>query len=192
MSAIPLAALSKVTDKQIAACAEVKNSVHRLECFDKVASDAGLLRNVKTSAPAGEWKVSEDISKIDDSRIVYLSVPADEPFVTGYKRGHPTLWLRCAENRTTMFITYGVFLTVGEIDVLLRVDKEKAFRQTWDASTDNKAVFARKPIREAKRLLGRSTLLVQITPHGENPVTSTFPIAGLDKSITPLRKQCGW
>jgi type VI secretion system protein VasI len=41
-------------------------------------------------------------------------------------------------------------------------------------------------------MFGKSTMIVRITPFGENPFTATFNISGLEEAIVPLRQACKW
>jgi hypothetical protein len=122
--------------------------------------------------PSGNWEQASSISKIDDSNNVHLSLKAVLGFRSGYKVGRANLWIACRENKTNAFINYGIFITTDETDVMLRFDGEKAFTESWTTSTDYEAAFSRAPLRFVKKLLSSSRLLVQITPHGEDPVTT--------------------
>lgn len=43
-----------------------------------------------------------------------------------------------------------------------------------------------------KDMMGKTEMVVRMTPYSESPFTATFQIAGLEKAIEPLRKECGW
>ncbi|WP_157018348.1 type VI secretion system-associated protein TagO [Mesorhizobium xinjiangense] len=43
-----------------------------------------------------------------------------------------------------------------------------------------------------KQMLGKSRMIVRMTPYNENPFTATFDITGLENEIAPLRDACQW
>jgi type VI secretion system protein VasI len=80
-------------------------------------------------------------------------------------------------------------------DIEYRLDKEKARIVSGDASTDNKALGlwnGGRSIPVIKQMISKSDMIVRMTPYSQNPFTATFKVAGLDKAIEPLRKECGW
>jgi len=142
------------------------------------------------------WHVNTSISSIDDSRSVYLYTDAlNTTRGTIGQEVRPRLWLRCLENTTAFLVDWEVFLNTEGIPVTYRVDKEAAQTRTWSVSTDHKSVglwYGGSSIPFINRLIGKETLLVRVTPYGENPVTATFNIQGLEEKIGPLREACNW
>lgn len=144
------------------------------------------------------WIVRKDTSTFDDSNTVILSVKANEIAACGFSPAKPTLIVRCQENTTSMYIATSChvasgFKGYGKVD--LRVDDRKAYTVTMDHSTDNKALglwTGVKSIWQVKKIFGGDVLAARFTPFNESPVEVTFPIAGLEAVIEPLRKECGW
>ena len=182
------------TKEEIAKCAAINSDASRLICYDNLAKSLGVDKPIsKVTIGKGIWSVREDRSQIDDSVNVYVSVPANEPIKSGYNVANPILYIRCAENKTNVFITWDLYLGLNETRMLTRFDKQKATTDTWLISTDNKAVFVKgSAIAFAKKIMKHDKLLTQITPYGENPVMATFDIRGLSEAIKPLRKACHW
>jgi len=181
-------------DNDIAKCSAIEGSGERLSCFDDLSKKLGLDKpKTRTTARKGKWRVTESVSKIDDSTTVYVTVNSNGTVRGKFGSKQPSLWLRCAENKTEVFIDVGLYLGLNETSVLTRMDKDKAVTKTWSISTDTKAIFVRgSDIRFAKELMQHEKLLVQLTPYNDNPVTFEFGIGGLSEAIKPLRKACHW
>lgn len=146
--------------------------------------------------PGAHWRESIDVSPIDDSQNVYLSVTADRSIPNRYGGvAWPSLSIRCKENTTAAIISWGVYLGLDETRMITRVDSEPAQTRTWSISTSNNAVgrwSGGSAIPFVQSLFGHSELFAQITPYGENPVQARFNISGLEERIGPLREACNW
>jgi len=182
------------TQTEVAKCAAKGSDASRLICYDNLAKSLGVDKpKTKISTGKGKWIVREDKSAIDDTINVYLSISSNKPIRSGYNTVRPTLYVRCAENKTNIFLTWNLYLGIDETTMLTRFDKQKANTRSWSISTDNKAVFIRgSDINFAKQLMKHDKLLTQITPYSESPVMATFDIRGLSEAIKPLRKACRW
>ena len=185
-----------------AKCAATNGLADRLDCHDSLAKKLGLSVG-KTAAASpvaplavpttGKWASRIEASPIDDSKNVFLSLPANEEIKSGIHTVKPVLLARCKENTTEVFVLWGLYLGMGETTILSRLDAEKATSQSWSISTDYKASFYDgNDVEYLKKLLNHKKLLLQVTPYGESPVTATFDIDGLSGSINPLREFCKW
>lgn len=182
------------TKQDIAKCAATSADAARLVCYDAIARRLGVDKPSSTTiSGSGKWSIRSDKSPIDDSVNVYLSIQSKEPVRSGYNTVRPSLFIRCSENKTNVFLNWGLYLGLDSTRMLTRFDSENATTETWSISTDNKAVFVRgSDITFAKKMMSHDKLLTQITPYGESPVMATFPIAGLSEAIKPLRQACNW
>ena len=180
--------------EDIAKCASIGDDAGRLECFDNLAKQLGNDKALIRPATAyGKWFVSTKQSMIDDSTNVYLSLEAEDDIDTGYENVRPILHLRCSENKTSLFIVWNLYLGENSIEVLTRVDQQKAKSRYWNISTDNKAIFAPgRDTKYAKTLARHRTLFVQLTPAGRGPIRATFDVTGLAEAIRPLQEACNW
>jgi type VI secretion system protein VasI len=181
-------------NKEIAKCAAKGSDAARLICYDALAQSLGVEKpKTTTSRGSGKWSVRTDQSPIDDSLNVSVSVHSEETVRSGYNIVSPSLFVRCAEKRTNVFLNWGLYLGLDSTRMLTRFDETPATTNTWSISTDNKAVFVRgSDIAFAKKMMNHDKLLIQISPYGESPVMATFNISGLSEAIKPLREACSW
>jgi len=178
----------------LARCATEDSDKVRLMCYDSLATKAGIKEpEAEVVSDPGKWNVYEEKSPIDDSRNVHLFVMSNETVKSGYNTVKPSLHIRCSENKTNVFLNWGLYLGLEKTKMLTRFDKEKATMSSWSISTNNEAAFVRgNDIEFAKKVMKHQKLLVQVTPFGENSVMTTFNISGLSEAIKPLREACHW
>lgn len=169
-------------------CASISDDKERLTCYDQLNTSTVK----KQEGDTGKWIKSERVSPIDDSPTVVLALESPDKAGSGFRAERPILIVRCQENRTSLYIDWGAFITTGKTRIVTRIDKEKAKTETWSVSSDNTATFSPTPIPLIKDLLGKSSLIVQVTPFSDNTYTVNFDIKGLDNAITPVREACGW
>lgn len=192
--------------KSLLSCSAEKNSIKRLECFDRLASkeqkeaDIAAAQKVGGHAAPTNWHVAIKKSPVDDSTTVILSTESKD-FIPGRHKNRPsrpTLIVRCLENTTAAYINFDGH-HMADIQnygrVTFRVDKQKAFTRSMDGSTDNRSLGlwgGGSAIPLIKKLIGGESLLIQATPYSESSMTFTMDISGLDEAIKPLRKACNW
>jgi type VI secretion system VasI family protein len=142
------------------------------------------------------WIVSEEQSPLDDSRNVYLSTRSLQMTLGTLRLPvTPTLHLRCAENTTSIFITWESFLDMESTEVTTRIDKLPAESSYWNVSTNFEAVGlwnGADAIPFIRSLFGHDRLLVRVTPYGDSPQTAVFNIEGLAEAAGPLMAACHW
>jgi type VI secretion system protein VasI len=141
----------------------------------------------------GQWTSSEARSPIDDSVNRYLSLPADNPVRTGYKSARPSLHIRCAEKKVSVFIDVGMYLGLDSTPVLVRFDNQRADTSHWSISTNHKAIFAPGKyayMRYVDTLTRHDSMFVELTPYGENPIQFKFDLRGLRNVVGPIRQNC--
>ncbi|MBI6548341.1 type VI secretion system-associated protein TagO [Xenorhabdus lircayensis] len=170
-------------------CKKLTESSKKLDCYETLSSENSTVNKEKN-----DWHISKRKSEIDDSQTILLRAEATRPIHTELLgRTVPDLVLRCQNNKTEVYITWGAYLGIDSAKITIRIDKEKAISKWWNISTDNKSSFhPGGNIKFIKSLLDKNTLFVQATPYGENTISTTFNITGLSDQITPLRKSCGW
>lgn len=183
-----------VSNIDVAVCAAKGSDAERLICYDNLAIKLNVDKpKTKLSAGKGKWHVREEVSQIDDSKKVIMTLDAETTIRDGYREHRPIMYIRCSENQTNLFITINDYLGNRDIPVLTRLDKKKATTRKWGLSTDNKSIFAPgSNVGYVKSLFKHDKLLIQLTPYNESPVMTTFDIRGLKEAIKPLRESCHW
>lgn len=141
---------------------------------------------------AGDWMIKREVSALDDSKSVYLFLDATEP-ISGGGREPATLILRCVENETDAFISWGAFLGSDDpVSVTTRIDKAPASTASWVGSTSNNTTFAPNPINFIKSILTAQTLFVRVDTYSDGKVDGLFRLAGLDQIVLELAEACHW
>jgi type VI secretion system protein VasI len=180
--------------RDVARCAAISGDAQRLTCYDELAESMGVAEPASSASEVGRWNVEVEVSPIDDSRNVFLTVESESAIRNSIGRPvKPVLFIRCKENTTEVFIAWGVYLGLDSTRVLERLDKQDATTTAWNNSTDNKAVFRRgNKIDYVKTLMEHDKVLYQVTPYNESPVMASFDLRGLSEAVEPLRDSCGW
>lgn len=188
------------TKEEFAKCAAKESDSERLICYDNLA-DSMAVNSPKATVTTGKgkWFVRNKKSPIDDSVNVFISLQSENEITSGYNTVRPSLYIRCAENKTNVYIVWELYLGIDTTRMLTRFDKNRATTTTWSISTDNKAVFFKPGFLSGisdkafvKKLMKHNRLLTQITPYGESPVMATFDVKGLSEAVKPLRQACHW
>jgi len=176
------------------ACALITDDGARLECYDLI------FRKTSTAVPSNsQWDVTEEVSKIDDSKNVFMSVKSLEP---NYNRfGAPEtveLSIACRERKTNLWIYFGgEFMSDldGGGEVTYRIDKSKAKKRDFSVSNDHTALglwSGGESIAFIKELMLGEHVVIRALPMSESAVQVEFDVAGLATAIQPLRAACGW
>ena len=180
--------------KGIATCASIDGELSRLECYDKLAKAEELDGPQPTDNNSidsnSQWEVKETINPIDDTKTTTLTASS----VSGTnRRGIPViLMIRCKSSETDLVVSWSDYMG-SDLNVLLRIDNQRAFTMSWNMSTNNSAgFFPGSPITFLHQMIKGNRLVIQATPYNESPITAIFSLAGLTKAIAPLRANCGW
>jgi type VI secretion system protein VasI len=139
------------------------------------------------------WRLSHDRSPITDTENVYFTLDSNDVIPRDYDAGEPaSLILQCRDNQTNVAITMAGHWFYDEHQVVSRIDKKTAVRQSWIQSTDNKAAFHPSPIAFIRQLATATKLVVQTAPISSPSYTATFDLTGIGEIVKPLRAACGW
>ena len=151
---------------------------------------------VFANAAAVAWQVTEKVSKIDDSRNVYMHRGSKGLVHDRYNQPiRPTLWIACRENTTSLWINADEYVGTDELSVVYRIDKEKAGQKQFRISNNREAFglwSGSSSIPFIKAMFGHNTLLVRYTPYGESSRTVEFRVIGLEKAVGRLAKAFHW
>lgn len=188
--------LTAASATESADCAKISDPDSRLNCYDR------LFRvTAPTPEPVsgvGEWSVSTQTSKIDDSKNVYVSLDAKETIRGRYgDKVRMSLTIACRENVTSRWFNFGGhhMSDYQHGTVTYRIDDKTAQRKRFRESTDNEALGlwnGGTSIPFLMSIMTGKNLLIRATPYGESPVESEFAIAGLDNALKSLREACRW
>lgn len=183
-------------------CATTGGPVNESPLQIAAAASAPAAAPPAEAAPAGgtgRWVVSEDKSAFDDSRTVVLSVESDDEIRGQFgPRGPASLYLRCMENTTVIYLVMNdLFLSdiQGFGKVEYRIDEGKAGSVSMTASTDNKALGlwnGGSSIPFIEKLIQGERVVFRATPFNESPVEFTVDLTGLETAVVPLREACSW
>jgi len=160
---------------------------------------------VTISGPAlaqdyGNWRKSERTSEMDDFKNVYFSVRADEDIPRSHGMGtvRPTLLIRCMENRTTIYVNWGRYITTGGVyinhQVRYRIDDRDPVQANWSISTNFESTgeWRGRGISLLRSMKGATRFLVETTPYGENSVLASFDVTGFDAAAAEVAERCHW
>ncbi|GEK71576.1 MULTISPECIES: type VI secretion system-associated protein TagO [Halomonas] len=174
-------------------CTDISNDQRRLACYD------AEYRPAQEVSQESSWMVNESTSPIDDSKSVYLRVTSKEPVQDRLGRDvDAALWVRCMENKTSMVLQFGGhhMASLNQYgQVTLRIDDQQARTMRMNESTNNKSLGlwnGGSSIPVIRQMFGHDTLTVRATPFSQSPITTQFPITGLEEAIEPLREACHW
>ena len=157
----------------------------------------------------GQWEVHQKVDPLDDSRIVFMSLLAENKI--GLTR--PRLLVRCKEGFTDVFIEYGSSLTpwlghpYDDITVWTRFDESPARKNRWIVEPNTRRAIV-APVRFgidspftallarrsdwAHEIASAQKLFVRVIPESGRAMDATFQLKGAEKAIRPLREACGW
>lgn len=200
-----IATAAKAQETGAESCAGIAGNTARLACYD-AAFPPTVIPEQPPATPAATttrsrsaWRSNSTTSAVDDSQRIVLSVESLEPIRSRFGSPGPAdLMIRCEENTTSLFIHFnGLFMadiqSYGQVTT--RIDDQRARTISMSASTNNEALGLWRggaSIPFIRTLFDGDRLFVRATPFNENRVEMTFPIAGLERAIEPLREACNW
>lgn len=189
------AGLSAANDNLLAdlsACVAIQENDERLDCFDKIAALSVKEEEDKSdTVDTGDWVVYSRIDPMTDDAVHFAALEAE----SGRGRyGDPiSLIVRCANNKTEMYIAWNSYLGRDSIGVTYRAGDEKAITNNWTISTDNQATFFNgSPISFLKKMTESAKFTARLTPYSESPVTAIFDTTGAANAFKDIRETCGW
>ncbi|WP_377299793.1 type VI secretion system-associated protein TagO [Rhizobium sp. SGZ-381] len=178
-------------------CRAIDSALDRLACFDKVS---GRTPEVSSAAvPQSDWKVTEEVSKMNDKRVVMVSAESTETIECGYgRKGKINLVIRCMDDATSLYFVTPCHVAsgfggYGRVDI--RAGDQKAGTSDMDASTDNSAIglwSGGEAIPIIKKIAAEQRLRIRFTPFSENPVFAEFHTAGLNEPLSKVKAACSW
>lgn len=174
-----------------------KESRHTVQAFIDVMTESATATAVASNI-AGKWTLETATSSMNDTKVVFIYVDANDGFRFASRYIVPRLYSRCKENQLELLINIGVMpaLKYSQINAAMyaqiqaRFDKNPVSVMDMDLSTNNEALFFRSPLEMVNLMKNHTTLLVQFTPVGSSPETVKFDLTGIDKAIMPVLQEC--
>jgi hypothetical protein len=153
------------------------------------------------TVPHDKWVVREETSPMDSSKIVILTLNAENTIssVTGDRK--PSLLIRCKEGKTDTYVSTGVPASVEEDieggpsedhHVRLRFDENPPITDRWVEATNHGGLFATDGISAAKQIAGAHKLAFEFTPFDANPATIQFDLNSLSSHLQMVADACKW
>ena len=167
-----------------------------ITALERARLTAGKALSSATSSES-RWNVYHDVSTMDDTKGITLTLKADNEIRAWLKQPQPMLVIRCHENKTEVYVQTGAtpdpeYGRYNEATVRIRLDKQPAFKQVWSESTDREALFARNGVHLAKQLAKANHMAFQFTPFNSPPAIAEFTLTGLDGVLGQVAKACHW
>src|SRR5580704_1350138 len=117
---------------EVKSCKAITDDKERLRCFDGLFGSPPKPQN-PLEKPQANWSIDETKSPTDGSPEV----------IAANLVGDTVLILRCKDQTTeAAFSTKYNWLGSRTVDVMLRINDEKPFKEVWKASIDGRAAFA--------------------------------------------------
>ena len=139
---------------------------------------------VATNQLSKEWHVFEGVDEMTDEKSLGFIRYSNEEQFFNYSNKTGFLNIRSAENSKIMlYVNWGGFVTSNEAKVTYRLDSADAKTETWYMSSTGKASLAGYSAILIKDIIDSKKALFRVTPYGDNPVTYSFDISGLDSLI---------
>lgn len=188
-------------------CHEMSTDYIRLMCYDKETGytkpqknepvqqpEAKIEQKQANVASGAQWRYAEEKSALDARKDVWLSVSSKntEPNSIGSPI-RATLWARCMENKTNLFIGFDSY-TTDDQNVRYKIGDgsiKKQWMQTMRGGDGIGIWSGSKAIPFIKNLLDQQILVIAYDTYN-GPVEFTFDISGLKARIEPLATECGW
>ncbi|WP_203009070.1 type VI secretion system-associated protein TagO [Pseudomonas paraversuta] len=184
---------AEIAEKEVIQCAALENSVERLSCYDVLADRKGLSKQttITQSIGKGKWSTSTTTDPLTDQSIYVALLDADSG--SGRYGGRVGMVVRCSKNTTEWYVNWNSFLGTETTTVTHRVGKSKAQRKSWVVSTDHKSSFyPGSPVPILKEMMKSDSLVANVTPYSESPLTASFNTSGAEAALADIRKGCGW
>ena len=180
--------MSNNLEKNIEACSLIQSDKERLACYDKLAT---FICITDTTVNETKWTIDKNISPIDDSPIIILTLSSDE---STSPRGFSFLCIRYQDEVTEVFISWDEFIDSDDRHVILiRFDKEDHEKMLWNASANGTASFYHgNSIDFIKKIAKHDKLFARVTHYNGETTSAIFDIKGLSDVIKPICEVGGW
>jgi hypothetical protein len=170
--------------EEVKSCKAISNDQQRLKCFDGLFADKPNPPNAADkSANEGNWQIEESKSPADGSAQV----------VAANLVGDTVLILRCKDQITeAAFSTKYNYLGSRSVDVTLRINDDKPFKQVWKASMDGRAAFASDAVEFIRMLPDNAKLFVRTSRADGKTKEANFNLGNVSDIKAKIAHACAW
>jgi len=168
---------------EVKSCTAITEDKERLKCFDKLFRETAKPEAVPAEKQAENWSIEESKSPKDGSSQV----------VAANLVGDTVLILRC-KNQTTeaAFSTKYNWLGGRSVDVTLRINEERTFKQTWRASIDGRAAFAPNAVEFIRMLPDNAKLFIKATRPDGKTKEANYDLGHVSDIRNKIANACDW
>ena len=170
--------------EEVKSCKAISNDQQRLKCFDGLFADKPNPPNAADkSANEENWQIEESKSPTDGSPQV----------VAANLVGDAVLILRCKDQITeAAFSTKYNWLGSRTVDVTLRINDEKPFKEVWKASMDSRAAFASNAEEFIRKLPDNAKLFIRTMRSDGKTKEAYFDLGNLSDIRNKIAQACDW
>ena len=152
----------------------------------------GAVQEAEQKPDTGGWKLRTEVSEFDDTKAIYLELPADQPLWDG---SMPLLTLSCKENSLQAYVS-GIAPQADRgsdlSTVRIRFDKTEAQTLKMVRAVEDDALFFRQPIEIVRTMMNHDQMLFGFKSDDADLLTATFDLRGLSEAPQPSQEECGW
>jgi hypothetical protein len=166
------------------ACKAIPIDQQRLKCFDDLFADKPNPPNAADKfANEGNWSIEESKPPTGGSpQIVAANLVGDTALI-----------IRCKDQITeAAFSTRYNYLGSRSVDVLLRINDEKPFRQVWKASIDGRAAFASDALEFVRVLPDNGKLFIKTSRSDGKTKEANFNLGNVSDIRNKIAHACDW
>jgi hypothetical protein len=142
------------------------------------------------------WTTYTTVDEMTDVVSTYATIDTESTGVWGNPTA--TLVVRCKNdevviknyhvpsNNLQIYVRYpSEYIGSSSKRVKLRFGKKSVKQQTWNISTDGKAIFSPNNYTDdlLQTLMNEDKFIIRVTPYGENSVTAVFDITGDELNV---------
>ena len=170
--------------EEVKACKAISNDQQRLKCFDSLFADKPNPPNAAGKlASEGNWQIEESKSPTDGSQQI----------VAANLVGDTVLILRCKDQTTeAAFSTRYNYLGSRTVDVTLRINDDKPFKQVWKASIDGRAAFASDAVEFIRMLPDNAKLFIGTSRADGKTKEANFNLGKVSAIRNKIAHACDW
>jgi hypothetical protein len=170
--------------EEVKACKAISNDQQRLKCFDGLFADTPNPPNAPDkSVNDGNWSIEESNPPTGGSpQIVATNLVGDTALI-----------LRCKDQTTdAAFSTRYNYLGSRSVDVTLRINDEKPFKEVWKASIDGRAAFASDPMEFIRMLPENAKLFIRTRRSDGKTKEANFNLGNVSDIRSKIAQACDW